>query len=77
MNLQKYKILKKSVLLGTLLFVMLCLNGIPVFAQYTLTGKIAAKETGLPIPYATVGLVKDNIGITTTEQGVLVCKLIL
>lgn len=39
------------------------------FGQRNISGNIVDKTTGKGIPYATVGLIKQNKGISTNEQG--------
>lgn len=58
----------------TISTIILLINPSTIFGQTTLSGKVIDKNTSKGIPYATVGLVKQNTGTTTDQYGTFLIK---
>ena len=51
------------------LFISLLISPVFCFGQISITGKVINKQTKESIAFATVGLVKENIGTNALEDG--------
>lgn len=47
-----------------------------IYAQNTLTGKVVNAKTKLPVPFATVGIINQNVGTSAAEDGIFTLSMV-